>query len=331
MAQKTDTPRAELHTHLGAAVHPVVLWTIAHEQGIKLPAKNFWDFEAMITMSRDERNADTEEMTNNYFLLTQLIQSSPEALEMSTHSVIGGGYRKCNLVVQELKLNPMRRNRAGERDLDHIILAALWGMRRATLEYPEVKAGLILEVDRTFTLEQNEIILDKAIRYAHDGVVGIDVSGPHRDSFSMEAHMPLFERARKAGLGITMHTGEAEGSDEEMRFVVENIHPNRIGHGIRSARHPDILKSLKEQGITLEICPTSNLKNSMVKDVDELRTIIRAIFDAGVKITINTDGPEMYQSNICDEENFLEENGILSKDEIAQCRKWAFEVSFIKS
>jgi len=330
MTQRTTTPRAELHTHLGAAVHPVVLWTIAHEQGIKLPVKDYWDFFATVTMDEHEKNMTLEEMTDKYFLLTQLIQSSPEALEMSTHSVIGGGYRKCNLVLQELKFNPMRRNRAGERDLDHIILAALWGMRRAMLEYPEVKAGLILEVDRTFTLEQNEIILDKAIRYAHDGVIGIDVSGPHRGSFSMKAHVPLFERARKAGLGITIHTGEVEGSAEEMRFVVENIRPDRIGHGIQSAQHPDILTSLKEHGITLEICPTSNLKNSMVKDTDELRTIIRTIFDAGVKMTINTDGPEMYQSNICDEEEFLEKNDILSKDEIAKCRQWAFEASFIK-
>lgn len=69
----------------------------------------------------------------------------------------------------------------------------------------------------------------------------------------------------------------------------------------------------------------------MVKDIDDLRTTVRTIYDAGVKITINTDGPEMYQSNICDEENLLENNNILSKEEIAQCRQWAFEASFLKS
>ena len=166
MGKPSDIPRAELHTHLGAAVHPVVLWSIAHQQGIKLPVKDYWDFYAMITMDDSEKNLTLEEMNSNFFHWTELIQSSPEALEIATHSVIGGGYRKCNLTLQELRFNPMKRNRSGERDLDHIILSALWGMRRATLEYPNVEAGIILMMDRTFSYQQNEIIIEKAIRYA---------------------------------------------------------------------------------------------------------------------------------------------------------------------
>lgn len=330
MTQRTRTPRAELHTHLGSAVNPVVLWTISHEQGIRLPAKDYWDFEDMITMAEGKKNLSLEEMNSNYFYWTELIQSSPEALEIAAHSVIGGGYRRCNLVLQELRFNPMKRNRSGERDLDHIILSALWGVRRATLEYPQVKAGVILMMDRTFSYEQNEIILEKAIRYARDGVVGVDVAGPDRASFSMEDHAPLFARAKEAGLGVTIHTGEEEGSAEEMRFVVNEIKPDRIGHGIRAALHPDLLEKVREHDITLEVCPTSNLKNSMLKDIEEVRTTIRTFVESGIKFTINTDGPEMYQSNICDEENLLMENGILSEKEIEQCRSWSFEASFIK-
>jgi len=328
---RSHTPRAELHTHLGAAVNPVVLWTIAHEQGIRLPAKDYWDFEDMVTMAEGKKNLSLEEMNSNYFHWTELIQSSPEALEIAAHSVIGGGYRRCNLVVQELRFNPMKRNRSGERDLDHIILSALWGVRRATLEYPQVKAGLILMMDRSFTPQQNEIIVNKAIHYAREGVVGIDVAGPNRESFSMEEHAPLFKKARDAGLGITVHTGEEPGSAEEMRFVVNEIKPQRIGHGIRAAKHKDILEALREHNIILEICPTSNIKNSMLSSVDELKETIRTIADAGVKFTINTDGPEMYRTNICKEEEFLLEHGILSKEEIEQCRAWSFEASFLKT
>lgn len=325
-----DIPRAELHTHLGAAVHPVVLWSIAHQQGIKLPVKGYWEFYDMITMQDDEKNKTLEEMNKNFFHWTELIQSSPEALEIAAHSVIGGGYRKCNLTVQELRFNPMKRNRSGERDLDHIILSALWGVRRATLEYPEVKAGIILMMDREFSYDQNAIIIDKAIRYMQDGIIGVDVAGPDRASFSMKEHAPLFQRAKDAGLGITVHTGEEKKSLDEMRFVVNEIKPHRIGHGVRAFEDPELLATIQQQGITLEVCPTSNLKNSIVKDVSELKKVIRTIYDAGIKMTINTDGPEMYQSNVVDEENFLREHDILSEDEIAQCRKWSFEASFIK-
>ena len=329
MTRYTLKKRAELHSHLGSSVDPVIMWTIAHQQGIKLPSKDYWDFEEMITMSADERNTSLEEMDRKYFEWTERIQSSPEAIEMSVYSVIGGGYRKCNIVLQELRFNPMRRNRAGERDLDHIISASLWGMQRALLDYPQVKAGIILSMDRRFSFEQNEIILKKAIRYAKDGVVGVDIAGPYVKSFSIEKHASLFFRARDAGLGVTIHTGE-EGSIDEMRYVVTTIKPDRIGHGVLSAKDPSLLELMRDRGVTLEICPTSNLKNSIVKNVDELRSIIRAFVDHGVKFTINTDGPEMYQSNLADEETFLLKEKILSQEEIDQATAWAFEATFMR-
>ncbi|KKU76569.1 MAG: Adenosine deaminase [Parcubacteria group bacterium GW2011_GWA2_47_64] len=150
MSQRTTTPRAELHTHLGAAVDPVIMWTIAHRQGIKLPVKDYWDFEEMITVTPEKKNLSLDQMDKNYYHWTELIQSSPEAIEEAVHAVIGGGYRKCNLVLQELRFSPMKRNRTGERDLDLIILAALWGMRRAIVEYPQVNAGLIISLDRSY-------------------------------------------------------------------------------------------------------------------------------------------------------------------------------------
>ena len=67
------------------------------------------------------------------------------------HAAIGGAYRSQGITTLELRFNPMKRNRGGERDLDHIILAAIRGLDLASLEYPQVRAGLILLMDRTFT------------------------------------------------------------------------------------------------------------------------------------------------------------------------------------
>src|SRR4029453_17948774 len=110
----------------------------------------------------------------------------------------------------ELRFNPMKRNRGGERDLDHIILAAIRGLDRARLEYPQVTAGLILMMDRTFDARQNEIIVEKAVGWASRGVVGVDIAGPRpgggRYGYSRLA--PMVETARAAGLGITIHVGE---------------------------------------------------------------------------------------------------------------------------
>ena len=76
--------------------------------------------------------------------------------------MIGGGYRSQRITTCEVRFNPMKRNRGGERDLDHIIMAALRGLDRAPLEYPQVRAGVILMMDRTFDERQNEVIVEKA-------------------------------------------------------------------------------------------------------------------------------------------------------------------------
>jgi hypothetical protein len=94
----------------------------------------------MVTMGDHDRNRGLKDMNERFYRWTELIQSSPEAIQESVASVIGGGYRKCNLVLQELRFNPMFRNRRGERDLDHIINAARWGLERALVEYPKVRA-----------------------------------------------------------------------------------------------------------------------------------------------------------------------------------------------
>ena len=96
------------------------------------------------------------------------------------HAAIGGAYRSQGITTLELRFNPMKRNRGGERDLDHIILAAIRGLDLASLEYPQVRAGLILMMDRTFDRRLNEIIVEKAIRWAPPGIVGVDIAGPGR-------------------------------------------------------------------------------------------------------------------------------------------------------
>lgn len=320
--------RAELHTHLGSSVDPPILWALAHEQGIRLPSKNYWDFEDMITLRGDEKNASLDDMHNNFFHWTELIQSSPIAVERAVKEVIGGGYRKCNLVVHELRFNPMFRNNGGKQDLDHIIMAALRGMDKATLEYPQVRAGLILMMDRSLPKEKNAVIVDKAIRYKSRGIVGIDIGGPQRGNFSMKSHHDLFMRARDAGLGLTVHTGE-EGKIDELRYVVENIKPERIGHGLLAAQDKDLMQSIAREGIVLETCPTSNIKNSCVKDIAALKKIITAFKKNGVKFTINTDGPEMYGSNIYKEEQLLLDHKVITEEELITCRQNAFDACFV--
>ncbi|PJE75600.1 adenosine deaminase [Candidatus Uhrbacteria bacterium CG10_big_fil_rev_8_21_14_0_10_48_11] len=320
-------PLAELHSHVGGAVDAAVLWTLAHDQGIKLPTKNYWEFEKMVTVKRRYRSF--KEIDRAKYHWTELIQSSPVAMEPAVHQTIGGAYRSHHIVLHEIRFNPMKRNRNGERDLDYIINASIRGLERAMLEYPEVRAGIILMLDREFTFHQNEIIYNKALKYKHRGIIGIDIAGPQAKEFKMKNYVDLFCDAKKKGLGVTVHTGE-EGQRKEMAMVVKEIIPDRIGHGIKAHQDKALMRLLVEQGTVLEICPTSNLKVGVFKTVAELKKAYRTLFAAGVKLTINTDGPEMYETNLAKELEFLANNNVFTVDEIKKCTDNAFAATFIK-
>ena len=137
--RRMDFPEglAELHTHLGGSVASEIMWSLAHEQGITLPAKDYWAFDRLVTVS-DPRGVPDLDALDEIYRWTELIQSSPLAVERSVHTAIGGAFRSQGITTLEIRFNPMKRNRGGERDLDHIILAAIRGLDRAG---PRVPAG----------------------------------------------------------------------------------------------------------------------------------------------------------------------------------------------
>ena len=97
-----------------------------------------------------------------------------------------------------------------------------------------------------------------------------------------------------------------------------------------AARDKKLMADIVANSITLEICPTSNLRNSVVKNVAGLKTIIKTFLRHRVKFAVCTDGPEMYKTNIAKEQEFILKNRIMNQKEIDQATKWAFEASFIR-
>ncbi len=328
-----DDGLAELHTHLGASVASEIMWSLAHEQGIALPVKDYWEFDRLVTIA-DPRRVDSLDALNEIYHWTELIQSSPLAVERSVHAAIGGAYRSQRITTLELRFNPMKRNRGGERDLDHIIMAASRGLDRASLEYPQVRAGLILMMDRTFEERQNAIIVEKAIRYSARGVVGIDIAGPRPEGgrYPYRDLVPLVEEARGAGLGVTIHVGEEgeEHGDAEIGEVIEHLRPDRIGHGILAARSPELMAALREQEIVLEICPTSNLLTRALPSEEAVRETFRAFVEHSVAFTIATDGPEMMRTHLRDEFELLHRIGALDEAELAEANRRGHEASFVQ-
>ncbi len=327
------TELAELHLHVGGAVAPHVLWAIAHDHGFKLPVKSYWEFCDLVTAD-PRKVASLDDYLQIMHDVTEKIQSSPSAIERSVYEVIGKEYRSSRVSLIELRFNPMKRNLSGERDLDHIISAALRGMDRATLAYG-VRAGLIFCLAREFDYELNEIIVKKAIKYLGRGVIGIDLAGPEAHTVELGDHVSryrdLYARAREAGLGTTIHTGETShtGADGVLAALTE-LKPTRIGHGIAAARSEEAMRRLADAGTVLEICPTSNLRTRAVSDLGELQTILRRFVAAGVRFTVNTDGTYLLGTTLRQEFDLLLGSGAISAAEAQRCIEIAREATFIR-
>ena len=305
---------------------PSVMWEIAHAQGIRLPTKDYWKFVDLVTV--DKARKKTFDGYLALFHWTELIQSSPLAIERSVYQTIAGAYRKNNITLLELRFNPMKRNRGGEQDLDQIMMAAVRGIDRASLEYP-VKTGLIVCLDRTFDLKLNQILLEKAVHFSSRGVVGIDMAGAAKKGFHYAAYSEVYKRARKEGLGLTVHAGEDEGP-ESVREVIAVLDPDRIGHGVRATEDDRTMEALEKSGAVLEVCPTSNLNTGVLKGVPELKRVFRSLKERGARFTINTDGPEMLRTNLRGEIDFLLSKGMLTESDILEANRDAFKASFVR-
>lgn len=318
-------PLTELHVHIGSAVDPAIMWEIAHDQGIKLPTKNYEEFHKLITVP----DKTTYQKYLDLFKWTELIQSSPEAIDKSVYSIASGAYRKNHITTLEIRFNPMKRNRGGERDLDHIILAAIHGMERAMLAYP-IRVGIIICFDRSFDVKLNSILAQKAIKYSKRGVVGIDLAGPIEKTFNVNSLVDMVKNCRKYNLGVTIHTGEATGA-QEVKKVVELLSPDRIGHGVRSAESGEVLDILSKRKIVLEVCPSSNLHTGVVASWEKFKDIFDKLKSHGVLFTINTDGPEMLITNLVNEYQLLLDNNVLDREDLKRATQIAGSSSFIKN
>lgn len=326
-------PKIELHTHLGGAVDPATMWELAHEQGIKLPYSDYFEFESATNISEGTDGLDG---LNKVYHFTELIQSSPEGVQRAVYQALAHGYRTQNICDHEIRFNPAKRNRGGERDLDAIILAATHGLDRATIDY-NLNAGLILMMDRRQSIDLNAAIVKRAIKFKDRGVVGVDIGGPrpNESEFYDYCHQigHMIEKAQSAGLGVTIHVGEegysADDPDMYMREMwdVLSMKPDRIGHGIIASKSPALMQAIVDADVLLEVCPTSNIRTGAVSNWQQMDKILSNFWTNDVKFAICTDGPFMIGTNLNEELMAVSQSLGLNVIELTQ--KWARENSFL--
>lgn len=157
-----------------------------------------------------------------------------------------------------------------------------------------VELAWVFDIDGEFGLPSGGRLLSWCPSFLPEGSVGFGIGGS-------ESHVPrsefanFFRRARDLGLHSVPHAGETVGA-EEMWSSIDLLGAERTGHGISAAQDPALMAALVERGITLEVCPTSNICTHAVRSLDAHPFPV--LHDAGVRVTINTDDPGMFNTDL---------------------------------
>ena len=309
----------ELHLHLDGSLRPETVWELAKEQNIKLPANTVDEVRDQMQVPEDCRTLE-EYLTR--FDLPLLVLQTREALERAAFELTED-LAKEGVTYAEIRFAPQLSIKGGMTQ-EQAVEAAIEGVKRGMEQYPSIRVGLILCCMRGEDNEEwNLQTVEAAKKYLGDVVCAVDIAGAE-SLYPTERFAPVFER--EYGLPSTIHAGEAAGP-ESMKTALA-FGAKRIGHGVAAVEDPELVRRLIEEQITLEVCVTSNYQTKVVPSIEAHP--IRRLFNAGVRVTVNSDNRTVSNTNVRKELDILRNVFGFKEQEIEKMEEYAWEARFLR-
>ena len=318
-----EIPKVELHCHLEGCFRPETAFEIAHDLGLDAP-NSIESFKQNWLITKPLPNL---ELALNRFGHIQKLWASEEIIERFTTEA-------CEYAVEQgiriLELRYAPNFIRGEQDkltFERIHRAVLRGLQNA--DHPEITVGLIGIIQKTLTDKQAKYTADFIIENS-DTFVAIDFADQDGGDY-FDRFCAITERARTAGLGVTVHAGEepGPGAARQVQAAVTQLGATRIGHGIHIVDDPATMKFVRDRQVLLEVCPTSNWLTSSVGSTAQHP--IRKLMDAGISVSINSDDPGVFDIDLCHEYQILMEEHSFTGDDFDRCNGVAAEHSFLSA
>jgi aminodeoxyfutalosine deaminase len=308
-------PKAELHVHhVGSASPRIVAELAAHHPDSKVPT----DPEALADYFSF---TDFGHFIDVYLSVVDLVRT-PEDVRLLTFEIARDMARQ-NIRYAELTVTPFSSTRRGIPEQG--FMEAIEDARKAA----EAELGVVLrwtfDIPGEAGLEAAAETTRLAVDLRPEGLVGFGLGGPEigvpRPQFK-----PYFDQAIAEGLHSVPHAGETTGPQTIWDALTE-LRAERIGHGTSATRDRRLLDHLAEHRIALEVCPTSNIATRAVTDLD--LHPVKEMVDAGVLVTINSDDPPMFGTDLNNE--YAVAARLLGLDEqgLAALAKNAVEASYL--
>lgn len=301
-------PKAEQHLHLEGSIRPGITADLARRHGVEIPdsgVNTFTDFDGFLTA---------------FLAGLDLLRTAGDFADITV--ALASELAAQNVVYAEVTTTPFNHHRRG---IDMTQYRQGLDEGRTAARKLGVDIGWILDIPRELEPPDTEFTANFILSDGcPEGVVGIGLGGP-------EVGWPAgpfdvsFSRVRAAGLASLPHAGETEGPDSVWE-AIRALGADRIGHGVRSIDDPLLVEYLAEQRIPLEVSMTSNVCTGVAASIEEHP--IRRLSEQGVIVTINTDDPAYFFTDLTTELIQAHEIQGFSVDELAGMQQAAIATSY---
>jgi len=313
-------PKVELHRHLEGTLRLATMLDIAQQHGITIPA-DVLRLSNLVQVQEEEKYSFQTFLSK--FNTLRLFYRSPDVIHRITREAIEDA-AKDNVKYMELRFTPVALSRAERFPLHDVIDWVITSTQNAAKEFG-VMVRLIASVNRHESHELAEQVAWLAAEHKEHGLIAIDLAGNEAE-FKSQPFYGVFKEARQAGLHITIHAGEW-GPAANVKEGIEELGAERIGHGVRVLEDDTVVALARERNTAFEVCVTSNLQSGVVPDLESHP--LRAMIEAGLNTTINTDDPSVSRITLSQEYHVVCNELGLSLDTLKERILAAAQASFL--
>ncbi|MGZ8398110.1 MAG: adenosine deaminase [Gemmatimonadales bacterium] len=311
-------PKAELHVHLDGSLRPETMIDLARMAKVVLPS---YEPEPLRRFMLVDDAADLQDYLDKFDLTIPLLQT-PEAVERVAYEMVEDAARD-NIRYLEVRYCPHLSQRQG-MTLNEVMQAELRGLARGERDFGVVARVINCSL-RHYAPAVSVEIAECSVAFRDQGVVAFDLAGGEAGR-PPGIHRAAFDVASQGLLGVTVHAGEAAGA-QSIADAVQLCHADRIGHGTRLYESPDLQAYIRDRQILIEANITSNVQTRAVSRASEHP--VRGYFDAGLNVTLCTDGWLMAGVSLSDEYWLAHDQLGFNRAEIDRMILNAFEGAFL--
>ena len=312
-------PKIELHCHLEGSIRTQTILDIARQYNLCLPSYEISELDRHVKVRTQLRDLKA---VLDAFAIFQNCFVSQQVVERITYELCEDASQQ-NIQLLEIRFSPDWAFSGHDLDWDLALESIQSAQQRAMADF-HLNTLQIALTSRSMAVSSCEKTVNWALRH-RDAILGIDLADNEQGHPIHEFIQPIMH-AQEVGLKVTVQSGEDTPASAVLDTILA-VHPQRIGHGIHIIQDLQVVEFVKQQEITLEVNPWSNYLTNSVYRIEEHP--LKQLFDMGVRVTINSDDPEVLDTNLNNEYRIAHEILGMSLDDITICNHYALQASFL--